>query len=245
MVPLGDSTFQFSCHQGLSCFTFCCNKVDMLLYPFDVILLKKLLKIRSNEFLERYTRVVQGHNPYFPGLMMKMAEDEKCPFLSDQGCTVYEVRPFSCRMYPLERAVNRSPENGEEREFYFLARHEYCLGHGQGQEWTVGEWLKDQDLEYRNTMADKWTEIDTLFAANPWSGEGVAGPKQKLAFMICYNIDDFREYVRHHHLLAQFKLSRKRIRSIETDDEALLLFGFDWLKFFLAGEPVLKARGGK
>lgn len=245
MVPLGNSTFQFSCHSGLSCFTMCCRNVDMLLYPYDIILLKKRLQIRSGEFLERHTRVVQGHNPYFPSLMMKMAENNSCPFLSEQGCEVYRDRPFSCRMYPLERAVNRDPGKGEEREFYFLTEHEYCKGHGQGPEWKVGEWLRDQQLLFHNTMAEQWTEMDTLFAGNPWDGEGVAGPKQKLAFMVCYNVDDFRDYVRHHNLLNQFKLSRSRARSIESDDEALLTFGFDWLKFVLADKPTLKFKGGK
>lgn len=244
MTPLGSSAFQFSCHPGLSCFTLCCRNVDMLLYPYDVIQLKKRLGIRSSEFLERHTQVIQGNNPYFPSLMMRMDEHNSCPFLSSEGCKVYESRPFSCRMYPLERAVNRDPGKGEEREFYFLCRHDYCKGHDQGPEWTVREWLRNQQLLFHNTMAEQWTEMDTLFAGNPWKGEGTAGPRQKLAFMVCYNIDDFRDYVGHHNLLSQFKISRSRVRNIETDDEALLSFGFDWLKLVLADLPALKFKGG-
>lgn len=242
MTPLGKSHFRFKCHQELSCFMKCCRNVDMLLYPYDIIQLKKILNIRSDEFLEKYTRVVQGDNPYFPTVMMKMSSGNACPFLAEDGCTVYTNRPSACRMYPLERAVDRSPEKGRAEEFYFLTNHDYCKGHGENKEWPVKEWLRDQGLLFHNSMADQWAEMDTLFASNPWAGEGAAGPMQRLAFMICYNIDGFRDYVKHHNLLGQFKLPKSRIRSIESDDEALLTFGFDWLKLILANQPTLKQR---
>ncbi len=242
MVPLGKSKFSFSCHPGVSCFMKCCSNVDMLLYPYDIIGLKKFLGIRSDQFLEKYVQVVKGANPFFPALMMKMTSTNSCPFLGAEGCTVYEQRPLSCRMYPLERGVDRTPEKGRAAEFYFLTRHDYCKGHEEQQDWSVKEWLRSQNLLFHNAMADQWAEMDTLFAKNPWAGEGAAGPMQKLAFLICYNIDGFRDYVAHHNLLDLFKISPNRLRSIENDDEALLTFGFDWLKLLLAGMPTLQPR---
>jgi hypothetical protein len=239
MTPLGKSTFSFACHAGLSCFMSCCRNVQMLLYPYDIVELKKCLGIRSDRFLEEYVQVVQGSNPFFPSLMMKMTPENSCPFLGPEGCTVYAHRPFSCRLYPLERGVDRTPSRGRAEEFYFLARHGYCKGHDEPQQWTVKEWLRSQQLLFHNAMADQWAEMDTLFAANPWAGEGAAGPKQKLAFLVCYNIDGFRDYVRQHNLTEQFKLPKTRLRAMETDDEALLTFGFDWLKLVLAGLPTL------
>ncbi|MBI5556580.1 MAG: YkgJ family cysteine cluster protein [Deltaproteobacteria bacterium] len=242
MVPLAKSKFSFSCHPGVSCFMTCCRNVDMFLYPHDIIALKNCLGIRSEEFLEKYVRVVQGANPFFPSLMMKMTDVRSCPFLGPAGCTVYEHRPFSCRMYPLERGVDRTLEKGRAEEFFFLTKHEYCKGHDEEQEWTVKEWLRNQQLLFHNAMADQWAEMDTLFAKNPWAGEGAAGPRQKLAFLVCYNLDGFRDYVRQHNLLGQFKLPAARVRAVETDDEALLTFGFDWLKMVLAGMPTLQAK---
>lgn len=242
MIPLGGSPFRFSCHPGVSCFMICCRNVNMLLYPYDIIELKKCLGITSGEFLERHVQVVQGANPFFPALTMKMNADNACPFLGTAGCIVYEHRPLSCRMYPLERGVDRRPEKGKPAEFYFLTHHDYCKGHAEDTEWTVKEWLRSQNLLFHNAMADQWAEMDTLFAGNPWAGEGAAGPMQRLAFMVCYNIDGFRDYVRQHNLLSQFKLSGSRIRSIENDDEALLSFGYDWLKLLLANQPTLRRR---
>lgn len=245
MAPLGASSFSFACHPGVPCFTRCCRKLELLLYPHDILRLKKRLSLSSEEFLNTYTGAVSGENPYFPSVIMRMRDDAEkaCPFLDrERGCLVYEDRPTACRTYPLERAVDRSPERGAPREYYFLTNHDYCLGHQEKREWTVKEWLRDQQLVYANAMDDLWAGMDSLFAANPWQGEGAAGPKQLLAFMACYNIDRFRHYALEHNLLNMYRLDKARKRAIAHDDEALLTFAFDWLKLILAGQPTLQPK---
>jgi Fe-S-cluster containining protein len=216
----------------------------MYLYPYDIIRLKKRLGISSEVLVRKHTRIVRSHNPYFPAVMMQMLDNDEqtCPFLDEHGCSVYTDRPTACRTYPLERAVDRSPNNGNPAEFYFMTHHSYCKGHGEDSKWTVNGWLRDQRLIDYNAINDLWAEIDTLFAGNPWQGEGAAGPRQQMAFMICYNIDGFRDYVKQHQLLKQFRLDKARRRLIETDDEALLKFGFDWLKYILGNIPSLQPK---
>lgn len=232
MEPIGSNTFQFSCHPNVPCFTVCCKKVDLILYPYDVIRLKNNLGIRSDEFIEKYARLVRGQNPYFPTVMLKLTEDGAgtCPFLSEQGCRVYEDRPTDCRTYPLERAVDRNPENRKKKDFYFLVKHDYCKGHEEKDEFTVKQWIRNQRLELYNTYNELWTEMDTIFQANPWLGEGAGGPRQQMAFMACYNIDAFRDFCAEHKILDRFKLSKDRRRGIDRDDYELLKFGFDWVK---------------
>ena len=244
MEPLGKASFPFRCHPGVGCYMSCCRNLEMPLYPYDILKLKKRLGLDSEEFLRRHVRVGEGSNPYFPALMMRMAEniEHTCPFLGEAGCTVYSERPAACRMYPLEKAVERTPAKGRAEEFYFLTHHSYCLGHGEEQSWTVKEWLRDQNLLTYQVMDELWAEMDTLFATNPWRGEGAAGPLQQLAFMVCYNVDGFRRYLREHNLLADFKLSWSEAREIEGEDEALLKFGFKWLQFVLAARPTLQPR---
>ncbi len=241
LVPLGKTSFSFACHPAVDCFNSCCRKLDMYLYPYDILRLKKRIGIESGEFLPRYTRIGRSSHPYFPAVMMKMEENSEktCPFLSDQGCSVYEDRPTACRTYPLERAVDRIPSGGRPEEFYFITDHQYCHGHRENRQWTVKEWLRDQHLYDYNFMNDLWAEVDTVFSANPWQGEGAAGPKQQMAFMVCYNLDGFRKFVNEHNLLSQFKLDRRRVKEINRKDEELLKFGFDWLKYFLTGQPSL------
>jgi Fe-S-cluster containining protein len=244
MEPLGKSVFRFACHPGVQCYMSCCRKLDLILYPYDIIRLKNRLQISSEELLRNHTRLGPSTHPYFPAVMLLMSDNEEqtCPFLNERGCSVYEDRPTACRTYPLERAVDRNPGHKGPSEFYFMTSHPYCLGHNEETEWTVKNWLRDQQVHEFNAINDLWAEVDTLFSHNPWQGEGVAGSRQQMAFMVCYNIDGFRSYIKQTGLLEQFKLNRTRIQLISNDDETLLKFGFEWLKHVLAGSGPLKRR---
>lgn len=241
MIPLDNSEFQFSCHSGVECFTFCCRNVNMILYPYDILRLKKALGIDSEEFLRTYTVLEKGDNPYFPTVKLKLTDGENkaCPFLKDTGCSVYNDRPSACRTYPLERAVDRSAVDGVAKEYYFLTKHPYCLGHLEDNSQSVNRWIRNQKLIEYNAMNELWTEIDTVFSQNPWKGEGVAGEKQQLAFMVCYNIDGFRRFTVEHQILKQFKLEKDFRKRIAKEDRELLKFGFQWLKLLLTGKSSL------
>lgn len=239
MIPLGTSEFQFECHPGVACFTFCCRNVDLILYPYDIIRLKNSLGIDSEKFMRTHTVVEKGDNPYFPTVKLKLTENNTCPFLSDDGCTVYSDRPSACRTYPLERAVDRSMVSGAVEEYYFLTSHSYCLGHQENQRLTVSQWIRSQRLMDYNAMNELWAEIDTVFRQNPWQGEGAAGEKQQLAFMVCYNIDGFRRFAEDHKLIKQFKIDKYFKKRIAKEDEELLKFGLQWLKLVLTGKSSL------
>ncbi len=244
MIPLGGKAFHFSCHSGVKCFTSCCKNVDMFLFPYDVIRLKKRLGIDSEVFMRRHTRLSAGSHPYFPAVMLQLSDDveKSCPFLTEKGCSVYSDRPSACRTYPLERAVDRTSERGARPDYYFLTNHPYCLGHQEETPYTSLQWIREQQLQEYNNQNDRWAELDTIFLTNPWKGEGSGGPLQQIAFMVCYNIDEFRLFVARQHILEQFKMSSKQRKHIESDDVALLQFGYDWLKFFLTGKSSLQQR---
>lgn len=241
MVPLADAEFHFECHPGVECFTVCCRNVDMMLYPYDIVRLKSAMAIDSEEFLRRFVVLEKGDNPFFPAVKLKLTEDDSkaCPFLSGTGCNVYNDRPTACRTYPLERAVNRTRAQGAPDDYYFLTEHPYCLGHKESKKFTVNSWLRSQRLFEHNMMNDLWAEMDTLFARNPWKGEGVGGDKQRLAFLVCYNIDGFRRFVEAQNLLRQFRLDKDFRRRIVAQDSELLKFGFEWLKHILGGGGML------
>lgn len=235
MVPLEDNDFEFACHPGVPCFTVCCKKVDMTLYPYDVIRLKNILRMDSETFVRLHTFLVRGENPFFPTLKLKLDQKEECPFLSTNGCSVYNDRPYACRMYPLERAVDRMSTKERHDEFYFLTQHSYCKGHEESQIQNVKKWIRSQDLIDFNTMNELWAELDTIFQRNPWKGEGAGGEKQQLAFMVCYNIDGFRKFCQSHGLIRKFRIEKNMRRRIEREDAELQKFGFEWLKLILTG----------
>lgn len=241
LKPLGCTTFCFSCHPGVPCYTICCRNVDMMLYPFDIVRLKNAIHCDSQEFLQKYARIVSGDHPFLPAVMLRLtdAPDPSCPFLSKNGCTVYKDRPSACRTYPLERAVDRTPLKGYADEFYFLTNHEYCKGHAEHKIYTVRQYVRSQFLEEYNVYNDLWAQVDSIFRNNPWKGEGTAGKLQQMAFMVCYNIDGFRKFCLENSLFDHFKLKKDQRRRIGLEDSELLKFGFEWLKHLLTGKSSL------
>ena len=236
---------RFDCHPEVACFTRCCKDADMYLYPYDIIRMKKRLGISSDRFLEQYSIQAFRDNPYFPSLMLKMSDDKEksCPFLSPEGCTIYKDRPFSCRSYPLERAVARSGDENERKVLYFIMRHSYCLGHKESREWTVTEWIEGQAMELYNEMNDLWVDIDSIFRQNPWGAQGIDSPALKMAFMACFNIDMFKKFIFESSFLSRFDLPGERIEKLKRSDVELMKFGFDWTKFFLTGSGPLVLAG--
>jgi Fe-S-cluster containining protein len=241
MVPLGTSVFRFDCHPGVECFTVCCKNVDLTLYPYDIIRLKNCLGIDSEDFVRKHTFLVRGEKLFFPSVKLRLLESEgnPCPFLLEDGCSVYRDRPSACRTYPLERAVDRSCVAGPGREYYFMTDHPYCLGHREVREFTVKRWIRNQGLIEFNAMNSLWAELDTVFSANPFKGEGAGGEKQRLAFMVCYNIDGFRRFERQNNLLKSFRVSKDEKKRILREDSELQKFGFEWLKLLLTGRSSL------
>lgn len=249
MIPEGRTVvrsgpFQFRCHPAVSCYKTCCRRLELYLYPYDVLRLKNALGMHSAAFMRQYTRLAPGSHPYFPSVMLNMADDDEhlCPFLVEQGCSVYADRPTACRTYPLERAVEKRIGERRLRVHYFMTHHPYCRGHEQEGSYTLAQWERDQMLHDYNLMNDLWAEMDAFFATNPWQGEGAAGPRQQMAFMVCYNIDDFRRYAGEHNLVRRFALPKDRRRRIERHDEELQKFGFEWLIYVLGGSSALRPR---
>jgi len=241
-IPLGQSKFNFDCHPGVLCFTFCCKNVNLTLYPYDIIRLKNALRIDSEVFIRQHTFLEKGENPFFPTVKLKLeeSEDKACPFLKSEGCTVYGDRPSACRTYPLERGVMGTPD-GQTEELFFLTKHDYCKGHFEDKERDVNSWVRSQRLIDYNSMNSIWAEMDMLFRGNPWKGEGAGGEKQQLAFMVCYNIDGFRRFCEQHKLIKQFKLSKDFKNRLKKEDSELQKFGFEWLKLILTGKSSLIA----
>ncbi|NLZ17450.1 MAG: YkgJ family cysteine cluster protein [Desulfobulbaceae bacterium] len=240
----GRDTFSFRCHPKVPCYLVCCSNVRLLLYPYDVLRLKQCLHLHSGEFLSRYVEICEGSHPFFPGLKLRLKEQEgyPCPFLEKHGCGVYKDRPSACRTYPLERGVAKESKHAALTSQYFLTHHPWCKGHDEVYHYTLRQWEREQELHDWNLHNDYWAELDAFFASNPWAGEGKAGPMQQLAFMVCYNLDAFRIYAGQNRLVEQFRLTKIERRAIQNNDADLLVFGFKWLEYVLGGRKQLVAR---
>ncbi|RJP18800.1 MAG: YkgJ family cysteine cluster protein [Candidatus Abyssobacteria bacterium SURF_5] len=233
--------FKFSCHRGVSCFTDCCADVNIFLTPYDILRMKKRLGISSDEFLSRYTLIPFNEKQQVPVVVLKMLENEKkqCPFLSPGGCTIYEDRPWACRMYPLGLASPKDNGNGEE-QFYFLMQEGNCCGFKEEKEWSVRQWLEDQGIIEYNKMGESFKAI----ALHEYLQQGnhLDPDKMEMYHMACYNLDKFRRFVFESRFLSYFDIDAELAESLRNDDLQLMQFGFRWLRFALFNEPSIKIR---
>jgi Fe-S-cluster containining protein len=237
---IGEGSFEFACHSGVPCFTRCCHDADMYLYPYDILRLKQRLGMASEEFLLRHTITALRDSPYFPNVMLKMSDREghPCPFLSPQGCEVYEDRPYSCRAYPLEPAMYGSGDGRIGMDFY-IVRHSHCHGHLEKRRWTAEQWMVDQQMTAHNDINARWARIASRFRDNPFGPAGIDSPSMKMTFMASYNVDTFRRFVYDSSFLSRFDVPEARLGEARESDTALLLLGFDWIRRFLFREGPL------
>ncbi len=235
-----EDTFRFGCHPGVPCFNLCCTDVNIFLSPYDILRMKNRLGITSQEFLDRYTLMPMDAKQHYPVVLLKMLDDEalSCPFVEkDVGCTIYEDRPWPCRMFPVGKA---SPKMEEAKPFYFLMHEEVCKGWDEPTEWTVRGWIEDQQVQPFDEWGERWKEL-TL---HDFFGEGgkLTPPQMEMFHMVCYNLDKFRAFVFESSFLDRFEVEPDRVERMRAGDEALLEFGFEWLRFALFREPVIKVR---
>jgi len=239
-------TFSFRCHEGLACFTQCCRNLNLFLYPYDVLRLKNRLNISSDQFLDKYVDVVLRESNYFPDVLLRMAENDQktCPFLAEAGCMVYPDRPDACRTFPLEQGIVFQGPKGKARDVYFFKPPDFCLGQYEPHEWTVESWAEDQGAAIYHKMTARWAGVKGLFQSDPWGAEGPYGPKAKMAFMVTYNLDRFRDFLFDSTFLKRYKVKSEVIKKIRTDDVELMKFGFGWVEFFVWGikTPYLRPR---
>jgi Fe-S-cluster containining protein len=238
------SKFRFSCHKWLACFTRCCADVNIFLMPYDVLRMKKALNISSGEFLERYTIAPFLAEQKIPLILLKMQDDARksCPFITPQGCAIYQDRPWSCRMFPLSIASSKKEEPPAGQEFCFIIEEDFsCLGFQEDREWTVAEWRRDQGIDLYDKESQPYKEITQHRLLR--EGEGIGPAKKMMFYLTCYDLDRFRKFIFESSFLKRFEIDGEVLEKIKNDDEALLNFGFNWLGFSLFGEDTIKIKG--
>jgi Fe-S-cluster containining protein len=233
-----DDRFTFECGRQRDCFTRCCAGVAIVLAPYDVLRLKRALGIDSSEFLDRYTIAPFTKDQKVPTVLLKMdAQTGACPFVSPAGCGVYGDRPWACRMYPLGAAEPRNA-TATDHAFHFLVREDLCHGHGEGPGCTVREWIASQGVEEYDAGN---SSFKALMLDEAWDkDEPLTPPQMDMYYMACYDLDRFRRFVFETRLLEMFDVDEARVEAMRTDDEELLEFGVQWLRFSLFRQRTMK-----
>jgi Fe-S-cluster containining protein len=239
-------SFQFTCHPGVPCFNNCCADVNIILTPYDVLQLARHTGLHTRVFLDTYTGNPITKDLQLPMVILKMRDDEnkKCPFVGEQGCTVYDDRPWACRMYPLGMAIPPARAGVEPEPIFFVFEDDHCEGRHQDDAvaWTSEKWRADQNLVERDEIEAGFREI----VSHPWfiGGRQLDPKRMHMLYTACYDLDTFREFVFESTFLERFELDEELVAEIKTNDVALLKFAFLWLRFALFKEPTVKVREG-
>ena len=143
-----------------------------------------------------------------------------------QGCLIYKDRPSSCRLYPLARIKLK------DGEYYYIVKEDHCKGFDEDKEWTVREWLEDQEVNEYNKMNDLFMG---LISSKYKSNKKLDDKEIQLFYMACFDVDRFRGFVAENNLLNTFNVDIK-------DDIELMKFGINWLRFTIFREDMLKLK---
>ena len=216
-------TFYFSCDPGLDCFTRCCQDVNILLTPYEIVQLKNRLGLSTTGFLQSYTKILISPETALPAVQLKMDEENRrqCHFVSEQGCGVYDCRPWSCRMYPLDES-----DTGEG--YTAIVDSSRCLGLNADRVWQLQDWFQDQRLESYNHWNQRFAELTEDQELTTWRKEYPGG--FEIFHLACYDLDRFRELVFKENLHEMLGRAHVDLEALRTDDLSLLDFAFTWLK---------------
>ena len=229
-----DDEFKFSCNRGLACYNTCCRDINIFLTPYDVLRMRRSTWLPSGEFLKRYTIALLGDEG-LPLIVLRMKEDhdKTCPFVASEGCSIYQDRPWSCRMYPV------FPVSSEEIEF-LIEEKATCHGFREDKKATVREWKRDQDIQIYDKMNEAYKDI-TLheFFQN---GNKLDSGKAKLLYTACYDLDAFKRFLFETRFFDIYDVEKEVIEKIKKDDEELLRFGYIWVRFNLFSEDTLRLK---
>lgn len=219
-----DETFAFACHSKKSCFNACCRDLDLLLTPYDVLRLRQGLKLSSQELFSQHADIeIQGNNG-FPIARLKMlgGEENLCPFVRTEGCSIYAHRPAACRTYPLGRGAGINAQ-GEVSEQFVIVKEPHCKGFSEQTEWTSSSWLQDQELPTYNELNDRYL---LLMEEQAQTGKPLDTRQQNTVVMALYKTDIFCEMLRNAPGIEPPK-------EILSGEETALRFALQWISGFL------------
>ena len=240
-----DSKIKFRCHPGVSCFTECCGNIKIILTPYDILQIRKRLHMDAAEFLHTYTEPTYLEKTDFPGVMIKLTEEGRCPFIKSktEGCRIYSDRPTACRYYPVGMANfhEGAQEKQSSEEFYFVVKEPHCKGFEEDKTWTVREWRRDQGVDKRDEMNKGWMEL--VMRRKSFGYQATLSEQAKrMFFMASTDLDQLRSFIFDSSFLKTYDVEQETLDRIKTDDVELLLFSYKLLASMLFGTNDIKVK---
>ncbi len=242
-----DSRLQFECHPGVSCFTACCHTIKIVLTPYDILVLRKRLKMSAGDFITQYTEPAYLEKTDMPGVQIKLVGEKKaCPFVTPAGCTVYEDRPTACRYYPVGMADfhEGGTDDASEEKFFFLVKEPHCKGHEEPKVWNIGEWRADQGVDERDELNKEWLRLIMRRKSFGYQAS-LSEAAKRMFFMASTDLETFRRFIFQSSFLETYEVDAETLSKIKEDDVELMLFSFKYLANTLFGAAGLEVKKDK
>ncbi len=240
-----DDNFQFACHKGIGCFNKCCQSIDIPLTPYDILRLKARLGVSAREFLFRHTVPFEMDGHGVPGLKLRTKDEStQCPFLTEEGCGVYEDRPTACRYYALGLMSMRKKDSPIDEDSYFVVKEDHCLGHDEPAVQTVRAYRESQGVDVYDELNREWRQVVLKKRS---CGPTIGKPSDRslqLFFLASYDLDGFREFMSTASFDEVYEVAPEERARLQQDDVALMRFAFRFLKQALFGENTIPERAG-
>lgn len=235
-----EKEIQFECKKGISCWNACCSNIDISLTPYDILRLKNRLDMTSTQFLQDYTVPYEMEKDGIAGVKFRPVENgTACRFMRPEGCSVYEDRPTACRYYPVALLSMRKQDEYVDRDSYALVKEDHCKGHDEPRRLTIADYRKDQAVEQYDDLGRGWRQ---LVLKKKSSGPSIGKPSlrsRQLFFMACYDVDRFRTFVLSEQFRSLFALPDEELAHFMKHEEALMEFGFRFLRQVMFGEDTI------
>lgn len=235
-----DHVIKFRCHKDIECFNACCSNIDIMLTPYDIVRLKQRLGIGSSEFLKQYTYPFDFGKNSLVGVKMNPVEGgTACQFMTDEGCSVYEDRPTSCRYYPVGLLSSRRADENIDRASYALVKEDHCKGHLEDREITIHDYRKEQGVEEYDDHGRAWRQLVLkMKSAGPSIGN-LSKTSLKFFFMASYDLDRFREFIKSEGFSATFDIDAELQQQLCQDELELMRFGDRIIRQIMFGEATI------
>ena len=241
----GDKEIQFRCHRDVKCWNACCANIDIQLTPYDILRLKNRLELSSGDFLKQYTVPFEMDKDGMPGVKFRpVANGTACQFMTPEGCGVYEDRPTACRYYPVALLSMRNQNESTDRTSYALVQEPHCLGHQEPRKLTIDDYRKEQGVDVYDEKGRGWRQ---MVLKRKSAGPGIGRPPEisnQLFFMASYDVDRFRAFIASDSFNRTYDVPMEAMAVLLSDDEALMDFGYNFLKHVLFNERFLEERDG-
>jgi Fe-S-cluster containining protein len=233
----GNTEITFRCHRGIACWNACCSNIDISLTPYDILRLKNRLKMKSGDFLVKYTLPYEMEQGGIAGVKLKPVENgSACQFMVPEGCSVYEDRPTACRYYPVALLSMRKQNEYTDTHAYALVKEPHCLGHNEPRPIRIEDYRQEQGIPEYDDHGRGWRQ---LVLKKKSSGPTVGKPTPRslqLFFMACYDLDRFREFVASDSFNDVYDLPADLKEKIRTDEIALMEFAFQLMRQVMFNE---------